>query len=89
MPHHEFVTAEKTVNATFYLEIMKRRLRRIRRVQLEYEDPGSWMLLHANALAYSGNLLKFYFAKNHIIVVNLGPPPTHRMWLPADFFSFL
>ena len=47
--HKEFVPPGKTVNAVYYLGVMKRLLARIRRVRPEGRESGSWRLLHDNA----------------------------------------
>lgn len=84
--HHEFVPVGQTVNARFYLEVMKRLVHRIRRIRPEYKDPGSWTLLHDNAPAHTATLLTHYYAANQITV--LSHPPYSPDLAPADFFLF-
>ena len=40
--HKEFVPLGQNVNAIFYLGVLKRLVRRIRRVRSEYREDGSW-----------------------------------------------
>ena len=55
--HKEFVRPGKTVNAVYYLGVMKRLLARIRRVRPEYRKSGSWRLLHDNASSHRSTLV--------------------------------
>lgn len=43
--HKEFVPPGQTVNAVFYLGVLKRLVHRIRRIRPEYREEGSWRLL--------------------------------------------
>ncbi len=70
--HHEYVSFGQTVNATFYLSILKRLVAHIRRVRLLYREPGSWCLLH-NAKPHAAHNIQQYFAKNQITVLNHSP----------------
>lgn len=84
--HHEFVPQGQTVNAKFYLEVMKRLVHRIRRIHPEYQDPGIWCLSHDNAPGHTATLLTRYYAANQITV--LSHPPYSPDLAPADFFLF-
>ena len=55
--HKEFVPPGKTVNAVYYLGVMKRLLARIRRGRPEYRESGSWRLLHDNAPSHRSTLV--------------------------------
>ena len=46
--HHEFVPEGQTITGSFYLSVVERQWKRIRRVWPEYTAPGSWFL-HDNA----------------------------------------
>ena len=84
--HREFVPNGQTVNAKFYLEVMKRLMHRIRRIRPEYRLPGSWTLLHDNAPAHTATLLTRFYAENKITV--LSHPPYSPDLAPADYFLF-
>ena len=47
--YHEFVPEGQSVTGSFYLSVLERLWKRIRRVRPEYSAPGSWFLLHDNA----------------------------------------
>ena len=47
--HREFVPSGQTITGAYYLEILKRLMAKIRRIQPEYRDPEIWSLLHNNA----------------------------------------
>ena len=47
--HHEFVPEGQTDTGSFYLSVLERLWKRIRRVRPEYSAPGIWFLLHDNA----------------------------------------
>jgi hypothetical protein len=51
--HHEFVLEKRTVNGKFYKEVSKRLITLVHRVRSEFQESGSWYLLHDNALAFS------------------------------------
>lgn len=59
--HHEFVPTGQTVNAAFYLEVLRRLLARIRRIRPQYRDPESWCLLHDNAPSHTAILIRQFF----------------------------
>ena len=64
--HEEFVPPGKTVNAVYYLGVMKRLLARICRVRPEYRESGSWRLLHDNAPSHPSTLVTdFFYQKPH------------------------
>ena len=44
--HKEFVPTVQTVNAVFYVGVLKRLVSRIRRIRPEDREEGSWRLLH-------------------------------------------
>lgn len=84
--HKEFVPPGQTVNAVFYLGVMRRLLSRIRRVRPEYREPGSWRLLHDNAPAHRSTLITDFITKNHILTINHSPYSPDMA--PCDFFLF-
>ena len=64
--YREFVPQGETVNAVFYLDVMKRLLARIRRVQPEYRGRKSWRLLHDNKSAHRSTSITDFLTKNGI-----------------------
>ena len=76
--HKEFVPPGKTVNAVYYLGVMKRLLARIRRMRPEYRESGSWRLLHDNAPSPRSTLVTDFF--NH--------SPYSPDLAPCDFYLF-
>ena len=46
--HKEFVPTGQTVNAVFYVGVLKRLVSLIRRIRPEYREEGSGRLLHDN-----------------------------------------
>ena len=71
--HREFVLKGQTVNAVFYLSVMKRLMGLICRVLSEYPEKGSWRLLHDNALAHRSTLITNLLTKNGILTINHFP----------------
>ena len=47
--HKEFIPTGQTVNAVFYVGVLKRLESLIRPIQPEYREEGSWRLLHDKA----------------------------------------
>ncbi len=71
--HHEHVPLNETVNAAYYIEILKFLKHRIQHIWSEYREPRLWSLLIDNAPAHSANIVKHYFAESQI--PNIKPPP--------------
>lgn len=86
MVHHEYLPVGQTVNATFYVEVLKRLVHRIRRIRPEYKEPGSWSLLHDNAPSHTANLVQKFLARNQISVIS--HPPYSPDISPPDYFLF-
>ena len=84
--HKEFVPPGKTVNAVYYLGVMKRLLARIRRVRPEYRESRSWRLLHDNEPSHRSTLVTAFFIKNHILTLNHSPYSPDLA--PCDFYLF-
>ncbi len=82
--HHEYVPFGQTVNATFYLIVLKRLVALISRLRPEYREPGSWSLLHDNAKSHTAHIIQQYFAKNQITVLNHSPYSSD--FAPPNFF---
>lgn len=84
--HKEFVPPGQTVNAVFYLGVMRRLLSRIRRVRPEYREQGSWRLLHDNAPSHRSTLVTDFLVKNGILSINHSPYSPDMA--PCDYFLF-
>ena len=82
--HKELVSTGQTVNAVFYVGILKRLVSHIRRIRPEYREDGSWRLLHDNAPSHRSTLTTYYLTKNRI-VTNDHSPNTPDM-APCDFY---
>ena len=68
--HKEFVPTSQTVNAVFYVGVLKRLVTRIRPIRPEYREEGSWRLLHDNAPSHRSTLTTDYLTKNRIVTIN-------------------
>lgn len=80
----EFVPVGQTVNAVFYVGVLKRLVSRIRRVRPEYREEGSWRLLHDNAPSHRSTLTTDFLTKNRILTINHSPYSPDMA--PCDFF---
>ena len=84
--HHEFVPQEQTVTGSFYLSVLERLWKRIRRVRPEYSAPGSWFLLHDIAPVHQAVALQEVLARKQVWVLN---HPSYSPDLsPSDYFLF-
>jgi transposase len=83
--HHEFIPEKQTVNGKFYKEKIKRLIAQVHRVRPEFQESGSWYLLHNNAPAHSSDVVYEFLVKR-------GIPFFHPSYSPdlsrADVFSF-
>lgn len=84
--HREFVPPGKTIDALFYVEVLKRLVHRIRRIRPEYRGEGSWRLLHDNAPAHRAVVTTDYLTKNRISTINHSPYSPDMA--PCDFYLF-
>ena len=81
--HKEFVPTGQTVNAIFYLGVLKRLLYRIRRIRPEYREGGSWRLLHDNTPSHRSTLVTDFFTRNRILTISHSPYSPDMA--PCDF----
>ena len=82
--HHEFAPEDQTVNATFYMEVLKRLRYCVRRMRPELCEGRLWILHHDNAPAYSALIVREFLACNSITVLE---HPSYSLDLaPCDFF---
>ena len=70
----------------FYLIVLVRLWKRIRRVRPEYLAPGSWFLLHDNAPVHRAVAVQEFFARKQACVLN--HPPYSPDLSPCDYFLF-
>jgi hypothetical protein len=78
------VPEKQTVNGEFKKEVIKRLIARVHRVRPEFQEGGSWYLLHDNAPAHSSGFLCDFLAKRGIPV--LSHPSCSPDLASADFF---
>lgn len=82
--HSEFVPEGQTVNADFYLEVLKRLKQRVNRVRPTIA--GNWKLHHDNAPSHTSSKVTAYLTQ--IGVPTIPQPPYSPDMAPADFFLF-
>lgn len=82
--HKEFLQSGQTVNAAFYVEVLKRLKKRVARVRPEIAD--NWILHHDNAPSHTSMLVKEFLTKQ--IIPTVPQPPYSPDLAPADFFLF-
>ena len=83
--HKEFVITGQTVNAAFYVEVLKRLRENVWRKRPDQWRNNTWLLHHDNAPAHAA-LLTWFLTDNNITVVP-HPPYTPDL-APSDFFLF-
>lgn len=84
----EFVPNDSIVYAEYYLGVLKRLLRCIRRVCPEYRELGSWRLLHENTPCHRSTIATDFFNKNRIRLLEQSPYSPDLA--PSDYFlSFI
>jgi hypothetical protein len=85
MIHHEFVPEKHTLNDRFYKGVIKRLIDRVR-VRFEFQEHGSWHLLHDNAPMHSLGIISDLLVKQGIPVLS---HPAYSLDLsPADLILF-
>jgi hypothetical protein len=83
--HRVFVPENQTVNAKFYKDEIKRLIARVHRRRHEFQESGSWYLLHDNAPAHSSGAVSEFLAKRGIPTLS---HPAYSLDLAlANFFS--
>ena len=81
----EFVPEWQKVNAEFYVGVLDRLLKRIRRVRMAKFQPSEWFLLHDNAPSHNAVNSKKFLANRNVSVLHHLPYSPDLA--PADFFS--
>jgi hypothetical protein len=85
--HHEFVPEKQIVNGKLYKEVIKKLITRVYCVRPEFQESGSWYLLHDNAPAHSSGIVSECLAERGIPV--LSRPPYSADLAAAHFSYFL
>ena len=83
--HHKFASEGQTVNAAFYVEVLKCLRDRVRRMQPELWEGRRW-ILHHNAPTHSALIVHEFLACNSITVLEY--PPYSLDLAPCNFFLF-
>jgi hypothetical protein len=73
--HDEFVPEKQTVKGRFYKELIKRLIARVNRIRPEFQESGSWYLLHKNAPAHSSGAVSKFLVKRGILCYSIHPTP--------------
>jgi hypothetical protein len=68
--HHEFVSQVQTVNAAFYVEVLKCLRERVRCVWPKLWVEKNWILHHDNSPLHSALTVREFFAKNNMITMD-------------------
>ena len=84
--HRDFVPIGQTITGTYYLEVLKRLMARIRRIRPEYRGPETWSLLHDNAPSHTSLIVRQFLGRNQVCVLN--HPPYSPDLAPYDFSLF-
>jgi histone-lysine N-methyltransferase SETMAR len=82
----EFVPEGQTENGQFYLGVMERLLKRIRRVRPEFHNSREWFLLHNNAPAHTAGVVARFLSRKQVTLFH--HPSYSSDLAPADFFLF-
>jgi histone-lysine N-methyltransferase SETMAR len=82
--HHEFVIEKQTVNSNFCKEVIKRLIARVHCIRREFQESGSWYLLHDNALVHFSGVVSEFLTKRGTPVLS-HPPYSPDL---AQFFYF-
>jgi hypothetical protein len=84
--HKQFVPVGQIVNSAFYIDVIRRLLKRISRVRPQFRAEGSWFLSHDNAPSHSTLVVQIFLAKHGVVEISL--PPYSPDLVPADFCLF-
>ena len=82
--HHEYAPDGQTINKEFYLEVLRRLIKSVRRKRPEKWRDGNWMLHHGNAPAHTSHLVQQFLAKHG--TAQLQQPSYSPDLAPWDFF---
>jgi len=84
--HWEFVPEWEKVNAKFYVGVLVRLLKRIRRVRTAKFQSSVWFLLHNNVPSHNAAIVKKFLAHRNVAVLH--HPPYSPDLAPADYFLY-
>jgi len=84
--HKEFVPPGQTVNAAFYIKVLKCLRENVRRKRPDQWQNNIWLLHHDNVTAHAALLTRRFLTDNNMTVVP-HPPYLHDL-APSDFFLF-
>jgi len=84
--HKEFVPPGQTVNAAFYVEVLKRLWENVRRKRPDQWQNNTCLLHHYNAPAHATLLTRRFLTDNNMTVVP--HPPYSPDLAPSDCFLF-
>ena len=82
--HREFVPEGQKVNAEFYVGVLDRLLKKIRRVRTAKLQSSEWFLFHNNVPSDNAAIVNKFLAN----VAVLQNPPYSPDLAPADYFLF-
>ena len=82
----EFVPEGQKVNAEFYMGVLDRLLKKIRRFRTAKFQSNEWFLLHDNAPSHNAAVVKKLLANRNVAVLH--HPPSSPDLAPADCFLF-
>jgi hypothetical protein len=71
--HHKSVPEKQAVNGEFHKEAIERLIGRVHRVRPEFQEGGSWCVLHDNAPAHSSGVASEFLTKRGIPVLSHPP----------------
>jgi len=74
------------LTGSFYLSVLKRLWKRIRRAQPKYSAPGSWFLLHDNAPVHWAVAVREFLARKQVCMLHHLPYSCDLS--PCDYFLF-
>jgi hypothetical protein len=81
--HHELMTEKQNVIGKFYNGAIKRMIAGVHHLRREFQESGSWYLLHDNAPAHSSGVVSKFWVKLGVPVLSY--PPYSPYLAPADF----
>ena len=84
--HKEFVPPGQTVNAAFYVEVLKRLRENVRRKPPDHWRNNTWLLYHDSVSAHAALLTRRFLTDNNMTVVPHPPYSPHLA--PSDIFLF-
>jgi len=84
--HKEFVPPGQTVNAAFYVEVLRCLRENVQRKRPDQWQNNTWLLHHDNAPAHAVLLTRRFLTDNNMTLVP--HPPYLPDLAPSDFFLF-